>query len=133
MEPALSGRQAILPVLLSIFAGLALLVALVGVYSVITNLVAARTREIAIRLAIGASPGGIGRMVAWQSLRPLAAGLVVGLAGTLVVTRVLQSMLHQVGARDLVTLFWIRAYNVQRRLPAGYRCSWAPIQIVESS
>jgi len=91
-------------VLLTIFAGLALLLALVGVYGVMANLVAARTREIGIRLAVGASPGEIGRMVAGQSLRPVVAGLVAGVAGSLVINRVLESMLFQVSARDPATM-----------------------------
>jgi len=90
--------------LLAIFAGLALVLALVGVYSVMTNLVAARTREIGIRLAVGASPGEIGRMVARQTLRPVAAGLVAGMAGSLALSRVLESMLFQVSARDPLTM-----------------------------
>jgi putative ABC transport system permease protein len=90
--------------LLTIFAGLALVLALVGVYSVMTNVVAARTREIGIRLAVGASPGGIGRMVAAQTLRPVVAGLVAGVAGSLAISRVLESMLFQVSARDPLTM-----------------------------
>jgi putative ABC transport system permease protein len=90
--------------LLTIFAGLALLLALVGVYGVMANLVAARTREIGIRLAVGASPGHIGRMVASQTLRPVVVGVIAGIAGSLSVSRVLESMLFQVSARDPVTM-----------------------------
>ncbi|PWT84320.1 MAG: hypothetical protein C5B57_05065 [Blastocatellia bacterium] len=99
----LAGRR-FSTLLLTIFAGLALVLALVGVYAVMANLVAARTREIGIRMAVGASPAGIGRMVAVQTLRPVVAGLIAGMAGSLAISRVLESMLFQVSARDPVTM-----------------------------
>jgi putative ABC transport system permease protein len=91
-------------VLLSVFAGLALLLAMIGVSSVLANLVASRTREIGIRVALGATPTGIGRMVAVHSVKPLAVGLVLGLAGSLALTRVLRSLLVGITPNDPVTL-----------------------------
>lgn len=91
-------------ILLVTFAGLALLLAMIGVYSVLANLVASRTREIGIRMALGADSSAIGRMVARQSFRPILAGLVLGLAASLALSRVIESELFQVPSRDPLSL-----------------------------
>lgn len=90
--------------LISTFAALALLLAMIGVYSVLANLVASRTREIGIRMALGAAPATIGRMIAAQSLQPIVVGLVLGLGASLALSRVLESQLFQVTSRDPATL-----------------------------
>jgi len=90
--------------LIGIFAALALLLAMVGIYGVLSNLVASRVREIGIRMAIGASPAEIGRLILRQSLMPVALGLAIGLAGTLALTRFLQVLLFRVPAHDPLTL-----------------------------
>jgi ABC-type antimicrobial peptide transport system permease subunit len=90
--------------LLEIFAGLALILAMMGIYGVLSNLVASRIREIGIRMAIGASPAAIGRLVLRQSLLPVSAGLAAGLAGSLALGRFLESLLFQVRAHDPLTL-----------------------------
>ena len=90
--------------LLGIFAALALLLGMMGIYGVLSNLVASRVREIGIRMAIGATPRAIGAMVLRQSLIPVAAGLAVGLGGSLALGRFLESLLFQVRARDPLTL-----------------------------
>jgi putative ABC transport system permease protein len=89
--------------LISVFAGLALLLAMLGVYSVLANLVATRTREIGIRMALGATPSQIGRLVAGQSTKPLAIGLALGVAGGLALGRVIESLLVGVTAHDPLT------------------------------
>jgi len=90
--------------LLEIFASLALLLGMLGIYGVLSNLVAARIREIGIRMALGASPGAIGALVLWQSLLPVGAGIAAGLAGSLLLGRFLESLLYQVKPRDPLTL-----------------------------
>jgi putative ABC transport system permease protein len=90
--------------LLSVFAGLALVLALAGIYSVLSHVVTSRTREIGIRVAIGARPVQIGKLVLRQSMIPVAAGLAIGLAASLVLARFLEILLFQVGARDPFTL-----------------------------
>jgi putative ABC transport system permease protein len=90
--------------LLSVFAGLALLLALAGIYSVLSNVVASRTREIGIRVAMGARPRQIGNLVLRQSMIPVAAGLGIGLAASLALARFLEILLFQVRARDPLTL-----------------------------
>ncbi len=90
--------------LLGAFAALALVLGMMGIYGVLSNLVASRVREIGIRMAIGASPSAIGRMVLRQSMLPVAAGLAAGLAGSLILSRFLEALLFQVRPRDPLTL-----------------------------
>ena len=90
--------------LLSVFAGLALVLALIGIYSVLSNLVASRTREIGIRMALGAPPFEIGMLVLRQSMIPVAIGLAAGFAGSLALGSFLEALLFQVRARDPLTL-----------------------------
>ena len=90
--------------LLGIFAGLALVLAMVGIYSVLANLVTSRVREIGIRMAIGAAPREIGRLILRQSMIPISIGLAAGLAGTLALGQLIQALLFHVPARDALTL-----------------------------
>ena len=90
--------------LLSVFAGLALLLAVAGIYSVLANVVASRVREIGIRVAMGARPQQIGGLVLHQSLAPVAAGLGIGLGASVLLGRFLESLLFQISARDPMTL-----------------------------
>jgi putative ABC transport system permease protein len=90
--------------LLSVFAGLALLLALAGIYSVLSNVVTSRVREIGIRVAIGARPLQIGKLVLFQSMIPVAGGLAIGLAASFALGRYLEILLFQVRARDPLTL-----------------------------
>jgi putative ABC transport system permease protein len=90
--------------LMGIFAGLALLLAMMGIYGVLSNLVASRVREIGIRMAIGATSGEIAKLVLLQSMFPVAIGLVLGLGGTFALSRFLEALLYHVQARDPLTL-----------------------------
>ena len=83
-------------VLLGGFAGLALLLALLGVYSVMAHLVAYRTAEIGIRMALGASRGSVMRMVLGHGRRLTLIGIALGVLGALAVTRLLQQALFEV-------------------------------------
>jgi putative ABC transport system permease protein len=85
-------------VLLSCFAGVALLLTMVGLYGVMAYSVTRRTREIGVRIALGASPPAMLSMVLKQALVLLAAGLVLGLAASLAADRLLESMLFGVSA-----------------------------------
>lgn len=90
--------------LIGIFAALALLLAMFGIYGVLSNLVTSRVREIGIRMAIGASPAEIGRLILRQSLIPVGIGLAIGLAGTFALSQFLQALLFHVPPHDPLTL-----------------------------
>ncbi|KPK55726.1 MAG: hypothetical protein AMS21_13325, partial [Gemmatimonas sp. SG8_38_2] len=87
-------------VLLTSFGLVALLLAVVGLYGVMSYTVAQRSREIGMRMALGASQSSILRLVFWDGVPLVVTGVVVGLGGALALTRVLQSMLFGVGVRD---------------------------------
>jgi putative ABC transport system permease protein len=91
-------------VILSCFAVLGLTLAVMGIYGVIAYLVAQRTQEIGIRLALGAPRSAVLWMVASQGLRMALAGLAVGLLGTALAARSLTSLLYGVSALDPLTL-----------------------------
>ena len=90
--------------LLAIFAALALLLATVGVYGVMSHLAAQRTQEIGIRIAIGASAPDVVWLVTNQGLRAAVAGLAVGIVGYLAMSRILAGQLFGVSAMDPLTL-----------------------------
>lgn len=90
--------------LLSMFSGVALLLAALGVYGVLAFSVAQRTPEFGIRLALGATPGAIAALVLRQGSRLVAIGIVAGLAGYLALSRIVAQLLYGVTATDPGTL-----------------------------
>lgn len=87
----------------SVFAALALGLGLIGLYGVTDHSVAGRTREIGIRMALGAWPRAVERLVVGQGLAPVASGIAAGVALALALTRFLESQLFGVSGRDPVT------------------------------
>ena len=86
--------------LLAVFAGLALCLAMAGVYGVMAYFVAQRTGEIGVRIALGASKGAVLRLVLGRGLALAGVGLTVGLASAVAGTRLLTSLLFQVRPTD---------------------------------
>jgi predicted permease len=96
-------RQRFSTTMLGAFAAFALLLAIVGVYGVISNLVAQGSHDIGVRMALGAERRGILLMVLRQGMELTIAGVVVGLFGAVLLTRAMASLLFGVSATDLVT------------------------------
>ena len=96
-------QQRFTMLLLSGFAGLALLLAAVGIYSVLAYAVRWRVREIGIRMALGAQIRDVLRMVIVEGMKPTLLGVVIGVAGALALGRVLSSVIYGVSARDFAT------------------------------
>jgi putative ABC transport system permease protein len=90
--------------LLGTFAVLALLLATIGLYGVVSYMVAQRTREVGLRVALGAAPGHILGLILGSGIKTVAIGLAVGLAATLFVARFLGTLLFGVDPHDPVTL-----------------------------
>jgi ABC-type antimicrobial peptide transport system permease subunit len=89
--------------LLSLFAAVALILASIGVYSVMAYVISQGTRDIGIRMALGASPRSILALVVGQGLTTAALGVAIGMAGALAIGGTLRTLLFGVSAADLVT------------------------------
>ncbi len=95
-----SADRRLVMVLLAAFAGLAVVLASIGIYSVMAYIVTQRSTEIGIRMALGASPGMVQRMVVAQGLKVAAVGIVVGIVAALGFTRLLQTFLFEIRPGD---------------------------------
>jgi putative ABC transport system permease protein len=90
--------------LLGIFAALALTLAAVGIYGILTFAVANRRREMSVRIALGAEPGAVMRMVVWEGLALALIGFVLGIVGARVAGGALASFLYGIGSWDPLTM-----------------------------
>jgi putative ABC transport system permease protein len=108
--------------LLGVFALIALGLAAVGIYGVISYSVAGRTREIGVRVALGAERASINRMILLEGSRPVVLGIVLGLVGAWLSTRLVESMLFGVEATDPLT-FSLLPLGL---LAIGLIASWVP-------
>jgi predicted permease len=113
-------RERFQTALLGIFAACALLLAVVGVYGLLSYVVTRRTNEMGLRMALGADGGRITRLVLGQGGRLVLYGVVLGLVGSLLATRVLQAMLYEVGTSDPEALFAVVACFAAAALVACY-------------
>jgi putative ABC transport system permease protein len=91
-------------VLLTIFAGIGLLLAMIGVYGVVSYSVGLRTREIGVRMALGAVPSTIARSIVGEALVLAAIGVLLGLAGAMAGAQLMQKLLFEISPTDPVTL-----------------------------
>ena len=104
----LAGSRVLIQVM-QFFAICALLLAAVGIYGVVAHAVARRTQEIGLRMALGASARSVAGLVLRQGLTPVGAGLVLGVAGALAISRVVASVLYQVSPTDPLTYVGVAA------------------------
>jgi len=102
IDRSLAARRFV-TMLLMLFAGIALLLAGIGIYGVMSYTVAQRTHEIGIRLALGAQTGDVLRMVVGQGMRLAVIGLALGLFAAMIMTRLMQFLLFNVSASDPIT------------------------------
>lgn len=119
LDDELSPRQ-MQAMVLGAFAGIALLLASLGIYAVLSYAVAQRTQEIGVRMALGAQPRDVLRLVMGQGLGLTIAGIGIGLAGALALTRVLQNLLYGVSATDPLTFAVVAALLAGVALLACY-------------
>jgi predicted permease len=115
--------------LLAIFGAVALLLAAVGIYGVLAFAVAQRVREFGVRQALGADSGSILRLVLGQGLRTAAIGSALGLAGALVLSRYLESLLFQVTARDVGVLSGVTVLLLAVAAAACYLPAWRATRV----
>jgi ABC-type antimicrobial peptide transport system permease subunit len=107
-------------VLFGIFAGTALLLAVAGIYGVLAYSVARRTREMGVRMALGASAGNVMRLVLGQAAVTTGIGVLLGLVGSFILMRFLQSMLYEISAADPMTFAGVALLLIGVALLAAY-------------
>jgi ABC-type antimicrobial peptide transport system permease subunit len=127
-----ASTQRLFTVLVTVFGSLALALAAIGLYGVVSYVVRQREREIAVRVALGAPPRRVVALMLRQGMVPVAVGLAIGLGGALAVTRVLGSLLYEVSVTDPLTFVavatllgavalvasWLPSRRATRVLPA---------------
>jgi putative ABC transport system permease protein len=119
---AATARVSFTMTLLAVASGIALLLGIVGIYGVITYIVTQRTREIGVRMALGATAGGVRGMVVRQGLALAAAGVVIGLLAAVALSSVIGSLLFGVSATDPLTYAAVAA----ALLTVATAASWLP-------
>jgi putative ABC transport system permease protein len=115
--------------LLGVFAACASLLAAIGIYGVITFWVTQRTRELGIRAALGARQNDLLRLVISQALVLVGAGVAIGLAAALGLTRVMRSLLFGVSATDPVTFVLLAATLGLVALVASFVPAWRAARV----
>ena len=96
-------RSRFLTLLVGVFAGVALLLAAIGTYGVLAYAVEERRHEVGVRMALGATARDVLRLIVGQGMRPVVAGLILGLAGALATSRLLATQLYAVAPTDPLT------------------------------
>ncbi len=134
LDATMSNRQMSMW-LLSAFAGLALLLSAFGLYSVLAYTVRRRVREIGIRMALGASLGDVLRIVLMDGMKPTIAGILVGLAGALAMSSLLQKLIYGIRPTDPLTFVAVTAALALVALTASVLPAWRatrvdPIQVL---
>jgi ABC-type antimicrobial peptide transport system permease subunit len=107
-------------ILFAIFAGTALLLAIAGIYGVLSYSVERRTREMGVRMALGANTSNVLRLVLRQAMTTALIGIVIGLAGSFILMRFMQSMLYQVSTFDPLTFVAVASLLLAVAVLAAY-------------
>jgi predicted permease len=120
---------------IALFAGVATVLAAVGIFSVLAYVVGQRTRELAVRRALGAEAGDVIRLIVGKGLRLVAIGLVLGFAGSLAAARLLTGLLFEIGPWDIAAYFGTivvlgAAALLATLLPAIRAATIAPIVVL---
>ena len=123
------GRSRFDTLLLSLFAALALALTMVGIYGVMAYTVAQRTREIGIRIALGARRNDVLRMVLGRSFVITGLGLLIGTVGALGLTRFLSGLLYQVTPMDPLTFAGVPVLLGAISLLASYLPAWRAARV----
>ena len=113
-------EQRLFGLMFAVFGAIALLLASIGVYGVLSYAVSQRTPEIGVRLALGASRANVLRLIVGHGLRLAIIGVVLGLAGASQVTRVVASQLYNVGATDPLSFAGVAVFLIAMALLASY-------------
>jgi ABC-type antimicrobial peptide transport system permease subunit len=132
-----AGSRRFTTVLLSVFAALAITLAVIGIYGVMSWSVAQRKQELGVRLALGCGTPGIFRLILGRGLKLSAIGLAIGLAATLALSRVLASLLFEVSPHDpwilsCVSLLMLAVSSAACYLPARRATKVDPIDTLRS-
>ncbi len=115
-----TGATRLRTLLLAVFAGLALLLAAIGIYGVLSYVTAQRTQELGVRAALGASASDLVRLVIRGGTTPVVAGLAIGGYGALALTRLLQGLLYETSPTDPATMLAVSAVLLPVALLACY-------------
>jgi predicted permease len=115
------GRPRVVLTMMAVLAGLGVVLAAAGIYGVLAYLVAQRRREIGIRLALGARPQAIGRLVLRSGLVLTCTGLIAGVAVSLALARVMQALLYEVETTDPVSMALVSTVLLAVALIAAWR------------
>ncbi len=108
-------------ILLTTLGAMGLVLSAIGIYGVIAYFVSHRTEEIGVRLALGASPGDVVRLVIRQALKPVLVGLVLGVVGAIAASGVLAAQLYGVKPRDPLTIVVVSVMFVAVAIVASWR------------
>jgi putative ABC transport system permease protein len=141
MEQVISGavwQARLSAAVFAAFAALALVLATTGIFAVMSYIVSGRTQEIGIRMALGARQGDVLRMVLLQSMRPVAAGIAIGLCGAFALTGLMKTLLYETSPTDpallaAVSLLLIAVAAAAGLLPARRASRIDPLTALRDS